>query len=95
MIEYQHCLYRISIIYMQSVLSLQIAPEEKETPEQRQGRIIKLARLAKGLTQKQLGDIVGLCQVSISYIEKGQGTSSVLIFRIAKALDQPPNIFEV
>ena len=95
MIEYKHRLCRISIIYMQSVVNLPIASEEKETPEQKQGKIIKLARLAKGLTQKQLGDSVGLCQVSISYIEKGQGTSSVLIFRIARALGQNPNVFDV
>lgn len=70
-------------------------PTEKETPEQKQGRIIRLAREMRDLTQKQLGDRVGLSQKAISNIERGQGTTSVLIFRIAKVLGQNPNVFEV
>lgn len=70
-------------------------PTEKETPEQRQGRIIRLAREMKDLTQRQLGDRVGLSQKAISNIERGQGTTSVLIFRIARVLGQHPSVFEV
>ncbi|HEY9598358.1 MAG TPA: helix-turn-helix transcriptional regulator [Cyanophyceae cyanobacterium] len=68
---------------------------EKETPEQRQGKIVKLAREMQDMTQKQLGDRVGLSQRAIARIEKGQGTTSVLIFRIARVLGQHPNVFEV
>lgn len=79
---------------MQITLCLPIISEE-ETPEQKQGRIIKLAREMQDLTQRQLGDRVGLTQKAISNIERGQGTTSVLIFRIAKVLGQNPNVFEV
>lgn len=54
-----------------------------------------MARKMKDLTQKQLGDRVGLSQKAISNIERGQGTTSVLIFRIARVLGQHPNVFEV
>lgn len=70
-------------------------PSEKETPEQKQGRIIRLAREIQDMTQKQLGDRVGLSQKAISHIERGQGTTSVLIFRIARVLGQHPSVFEV
>jgi transcriptional regulator with XRE-family HTH domain len=76
------------------VVTLLLLPTEK-TPEQRQGRIIRLARETQELTQKQLGDRVGLSQKAISNIERGQGTSSVMIFRIARALKQRPDVFEV
>lgn len=68
---------------------------EKETPEQKQGRIIRLAREKQDMTQRQLGDRVGLSQKAISNIERGQGTTSVLIFRIARELKQHPSVFEV
>lgn len=76
-------------------VTLLLSAPDKETPEQKQGRIIRLAREMKGLTQKQLGDRVGLSQKAISNIERGQGTTSVLIFRIAKVLGQHPSVFDV
>jgi len=75
------------------VITLLLTTEK--TPEQKQGKIIKLARETQELTQKQLGDRVGLSQKAISNIERGQGTSSVMIFRIARALKQHPDVFEV
>ena len=49
---------------------------------------LKLARIKKGLTQRQLGKMVGLSNVTISHIEKGycDVTKSIML-KIAKALD--------
>lgn len=69
--------------------------EKKPTPESQQGVLIRLAREGKGWTQKQLGDRIGLSQRAVSKIECGAGTSSVLIFRIARVLGQNPETFEV
>lgn len=71
------------------------APPEKETLEQKQGKNIRLARESQNMTQKQLGDRVGLSQSAISRIEGGQGTTSVLIFQIARVLGQRLDVFEV
>lgn len=76
-------------------VTLRLPAREKETFEQRQGKMIRIVREARDLTQKQLGERVGLSQKAISRIERGQGTTSVLIFRIARALGQHPNVFEV
>lgn len=86
---------RYSLTTSMQVTLLLPRSAQRETPEQRQGKIIRLAREMKNLTQKQLGDRVGLSQRTISHIERGQGTTSVMIFRIAKVLGQHPSIFDV
>jgi transcriptional regulator with XRE-family HTH domain len=80
-----------------SVLTLVALEEDckNQNPEKIQGRLIRAARNYKGLTQAELGERVGLSQKRISQIELGSGTTSVLIYRIAKALGQPANSFEV
>lgn len=50
---------------------------------------LKLARIKKGLTQRQLGKLVGLSNVTISHIENSNSdnvTKSIMI-KIAAALD--------
>lgn len=50
---------------------------------------LKLARIKKGLTQRQLGKLVGLSNVTISHMEKSNCdnvTKSIMI-KIAEALD--------
>ena len=50
---------------------------------------LKLARIKKGLTQRQLGKLVGLSNVTISHIENSNSdnvTKSIMI-KIAKELD--------
>lgn len=50
---------------------------------------LKLARIKKGLTQRQLGKLVGLSNVTISHIENSNSdnvTKSIML-KIAKALD--------
>jgi transcriptional regulator with XRE-family HTH domain len=78
---------------MAATIVLEI-PKQK-TPEQTQGLLIKRVRENLGMTQKELGVAVGLSQMRISQIERGSGTSSVLIFRIARALRRSPESFEV
>ena len=50
---------------------------------------LKLARIKKGLTQRELGKLVGLSNVTISHIENSNSdnvTKSIMI-KIAAALD--------
>lgn len=50
---------------------------------------LKLARIKKGLTQRELGKLVGLSNVTISHIENSNSdnvTKSIMI-KIATALD--------
>ena len=52
------------------------------------GEKIKAARKEKGLTQKALGELCGMCQVQIRRYELGIVTPKIsTIERIAKALD--------
>ena len=54
---------------------------------------MKAARLAKDLTQTQLGALVGVTQGMISLIEKGSAASSRHILRISRVLDIDPPQF--
>lgn len=47
---------------------------------------LKQARNAKGYSQAKLGELVGVSQTAIQYIENGRNQSSTKIFDIAKAL---------
>lgn len=80
---------------MKSEMLLSLTIPRQKTPEQAQGLLIRRIRENQGLTQKGLGRLVGLSQVRISQIENGSGTTSVLIFRIARALNRSPETFEV
>ena len=52
------------------------------------GQIIKAARLAAGLTQPGLADLVGVGASTISMLERGERAGSTgLLVRIAIALD--------
>jgi transcriptional regulator with XRE-family HTH domain len=52
------------------------------------GERIRQARRAKGLTQTELGEAVGLATATISDIERGESRTSVYnLRRIAQALD--------
>jgi transcriptional regulator with XRE-family HTH domain len=54
------------------------------------GEMVKDARTAKGLTQLQLADKVGISQVQISRIEKGLNSPSIKTVKaLAKALRIP------
>lgn len=50
---------------------------------------LKLARIKMGLTQKQLAQLVGLSNVTISHIEKGNDdtVTKATMVKIAKALN--------
>ena len=50
---------------------------------------LKLARIKKGLTQRQLGKLVGLSNVTISHMEKSNcdNVTKSIMLKIAKALD--------
>lgn len=55
------------------------------------GENIRLARKARGLTQKQLGDLCGMADSAIRRYELGNGRPKIeTIQRIAKALDVDP-----
>lgn len=52
------------------------------------GLNLKIARIKKGLTQKQLAEIVGSSPATINKIEKGKADIRVgTLKKIAKALD--------
>lgn len=54
------------------------------------GERITLFRLAKGLTQEELAERVGIHRLSINNIELGnQQISTYILFRIAEELDRP------
>ena len=46
---------------------------------------LKEARLARGLTQKALGDLVGVSQAAIQKIETGKANQTTKIVEIANA----------
>ncbi|GGZ83051.1 Cro/Cl family transcriptional regulator [Ignatzschineria indica] len=48
---------------------------------------LKQARNAKGYSQAKLGELVGVTQTAIQYIENGRNQGSTKIFEIARALD--------
>lgn len=60
-----------------------------------QGTLIRMARIGQGMTQEELGNLVGLSQRQISDIEGGGGTTGVMVYRIEKALSQAPGTFMV
>ncbi len=47
--------------------------------------------MAMGLSQEELSTISGICQSSISHIERGGGTSVVNLFKVAAALGMTPS----
>ncbi|EBU8673086.1 helix-turn-helix transcriptional regulator [Salmonella enterica] len=51
---------------------------------------LNAARKAQGLTQKALGDLVGISQAAIQKIETGKASSSTKIIELAKVLDVHP-----
>jgi len=53
---------------------------------------IKIARVEKGLSQQDLGDLVGATRQTIGLIEKGKYNPSLnLCIKIAKVLDKTLN----
>lgn len=53
---------------------------------------LKLARVAKGLSQEQLAELVDVTRQTIGLIEKGKYNPTLnLCIRIAKALDRTLN----
>lgn len=55
------------------------------------GERIRLAREAKGMTQKELADTVGMSQPALYNTESGRNKSSTKIVDFAKALDVSPD----
>ena len=52
------------------------------------GKIIKASRIAKGLTQEQLAEIVGIGPSHMSHIESGKTVPSIEVFvALVNALD--------
>ncbi len=51
------------------------------------GKVLRKARIKRGLTQVELGERVGVSRVTISYLETGRRRPSMdLLQRLAKAL---------
>jgi len=63
----------------------------------RLGTVLRLARIAKVLTQKELADLSGVSQSLITKIENNRvvNPSSSVRLSLAKALGQPPSIFMI
>lgn len=54
----------------------------------RLGRSVKTTRIARGLTQRELAELVGIAEKYLSRLELGMATPSVLIaLRLAAALE--------
>lgn len=51
------------------------------------GEAIKQARIAKNMTQEQLGEKAGILKSNISKIEKGKGITITTMIRLFKAMD--------
>ncbi len=58
------------------------------------GRALKDARKAKGLSQEELGKAVGVTQQAIQKMEKGGSRPTLLIYKIAKVLEKPATYFD-
>lgn len=56
------------------------------------GEAIKAARIQKGLSQEQLGALIGVKRSRMCQIEKGIGLTLSTISRALKALNVPTNI---
>jgi transcriptional regulator with XRE-family HTH domain len=58
------------------------------------GALLKTQRIARGMTQRQLGDFVGVSGQQISRYESGSNViSSVMLQTLARALDVSPMFF--
>jgi transcriptional regulator with XRE-family HTH domain len=59
------------------------------------GTVLKLARIAKGLTQKELANLSSVSQSLITKIENNRvvNPSKSVRLSLSKALQQPPSIF--
>ena len=56
------------------------------------GDRIKEARIKKGLTQEELGDIIGVTKSAVTNYEKhSRGLTSTMIIKLSKVLDAEPN----
>ncbi|MDO4756804.1 MAG: helix-turn-helix transcriptional regulator [Parabacteroides sp.] len=53
------------------------------------GEAIRKARIAKNLTQEQLGERIGVQRSQISRLEKGKSISFFSLLRVFKAMDIP------
>ena len=53
------------------------------------GEAIKQARLAKNLTQEELGERIGVQKAQISRLEKGQNITIASLMRLFEAMDIP------
>ncbi len=53
------------------------------------GEAIRKARIAKNLTQEQLGERIGVQRSQISRLEKGKSISFSSLLRVFKAMDIP------
>ena len=60
------------------------------------GQILKAQRRAKGLTQKEAGQLVGLYPKTISKLELDTGTASIdSLFRLMSALEIELEVSEI
>ena len=58
------------------------------------GNVLREARLKRGLTQKQLGSLIGRSKQTVSNIELGAvGMSLDMAINVAAALEVTPGIF--
>lgn len=58
------------------------------------GEFVKLARLTRGLTQKQLSNAIGIPGVRLSRVEAGSAdVNDAILAKLANALDYPVNFF--
>lgn len=70
-----------------------MGPTKSAAVDRLAGNLLKLARIERGMTQRELADVAGVAQSTIARIESGSRQPSLpLLARILAAVDLEPRI---
>lgn len=62
--------------------------KKRKLQAERVGSIIRIGRTRKGLTQQEVGDLMGVSDATLCYYEKGQTVPNVALYQeLNKLLD--------
>lgn len=72
-----------------------VSPEEKERLE-KTGNLLRVLRIEKKLSQKQLAFEIGVSRSQYQYMESGEANFGILtLYRLAEALEVDPTVLIV
>ena len=66
-----------------------MGPTKSAVVDRLAGNVLRLARLERGMTQRELADVAGVAQSTIARIKSGARQPSLPL--IARVLDRPEN----